>query len=170
MITWKIQKLKNVLFVKKIISSGGSIHVDALNKQSCLYYYVGTLPQPENEYVSFKWVCFVPCYGQYSLDVDIKKQNKYEELEVIKKDIDNNEEIDDNFKQFLYQLINERQEQLNQVFLQKIILGVSIPAVFSIIFILVSWWKQFKWWVKLMSWWNKSPLDWVIEKGEEEDN
>jgi hypothetical protein len=65
-------------------------------------------------------MCFNPCYGQYSLDNDIQEAKRYEELEAIKNSIDNNKEMDDNSKQFLYQLINQKQEELNHTFIEKL--------------------------------------------------
>jgi hypothetical protein len=45
-------KVKKCVICKKQVSS--AIHVEALDKHSYLYHFVSSLPQPENEYVSFK--------------------------------------------------------------------------------------------------------------------
>jgi hypothetical protein len=68
----------------------------------------------------------------------ISSSQTWEELDLIKKNSTKQAAL---FKAMLLELANNKQDELKQAFLQKIILGVSISAVILVIFILVSWWK-----------------------------
>ena len=96
----------------------------------------------------------------------IQVEQNYGELELIKQEIDR--KIDNRFRPNLHRLVNKRQEELSQAFTNQIILGVSIPTVFLVIFVLISRWKQFKWWVKIVAWWNKPFAEWAKEEEENE--